>query len=152
MPQIQGYVHASYSTMIDVFGPGQQSRYKGARVQWALAGGTVLFDFEADGPLDDLMGWHIAGWSPGAVDQVIGLAVRAGRFEKTEQPASKTSRETVYIEARPAERGTAVQDYAARRRQIIDQLKEAIRSAGPPVSWAELKELAGELGPDPEGS
>lgn len=101
MPQIQGYVHASYKTMIEVFGEGQHAKTAGARIQWKLPGGTVLFDFDADGPLDDLMGWHIAGWSPAAVDQVISVAARAGRFWKTEQPASKTGRETVYIASAP---------------------------------------------------
>jgi hypothetical protein len=104
MPVIQGYVNASFADMIAVFGWPQRAEFP-SRVQWTLPGGTVLFDFAEDGPLDELDGWMIGGQDSAAVDLVIAAVSRAGRFGQVERPASRTNRETVFIG--PAARGAA---------------------------------------------
>jgi hypothetical protein len=91
MPPIQGYINATLLDMTEVF--GEPENLKGGGVQWKLDGGTVLCD------RGDLPGYEIAGWSAAAVDQVIGLAARAGRFLRV---AKAKGRETVHLAQAPA--------------------------------------------------
>jgi hypothetical protein len=99
MPPIQGYVSANLQTMSGVFGePGRSSPPAEFNVRWALDGGTVLHDLKLDrvAPAEQ-HAWHISGWSPAAVDQVIGVAARAGRLGGVTEPHGQRGRVTVSI-------------------------------------------------------
>lgn len=97
-PPVQGYLVATYEDMAAVFGePGKADRDTGFNIWWKLPAGTMLHDLALDGvPPRQQHCWHIAGWSPASVEQVIGLLVRAGRFWKVEKPPSRAKRETVF--------------------------------------------------------
>jgi len=107
MPAVQGYLSASLQDMTEVFGEPVKSaeRSPESHLRWLLDGGTVLHDLKADGVKPEQQHtWHIAGWSPAAVDQVIGIAVRARRRVSVTEPAGRRDRVTVRIPPAP---GTA---------------------------------------------
>jgi hypothetical protein len=103
MPQIQGHVHASYQAMTEVFGePEKLPASSKVRAQWKLAGGTLLHDDPEDSTkVKETTSWVLQGWSAGAVDQVIGVLARAGRFGSVEQ-AGKRAGAIVHVGPAPA--------------------------------------------------
>jgi hypothetical protein len=112
MPQMQGYVHATWQDMTEVFGEpekvtGPAVTYMDAQVRWRLDGGTIVHDWRETRPLAEVTDWRISGWSAAAVDQVIGVVTRAGRFGCVVKP--RTGKETVHVlPAAEARRVTAL--------------------------------------------
>jgi hypothetical protein len=88
-PPTQGYVQAAYLDMAEVFGQPEKPKMP----EWKLDGGTLVCGTGREHE------WVIAGWSRAAVDQVIGLAARAGRFGRV---AKAKGGETVHVTQAPA--------------------------------------------------
>jgi hypothetical protein len=106
---LAGYVDASYADMVAVFGEPKtvQGGDGKERVRWTLAAGTIMYDYKDPRPVREVTRWCIGAVHTAAVDQVAGVAARAGRLGGISRDQNGL-REAVRIATRPDGRAAAI--------------------------------------------